>query len=193
MAGLRRGDPDAQGRLLALYGEPLVRFLVVVCQVDPIEAEDVAIETLYRAIEHIDSFVDKPGTGRHSFRNWLFTIARNLWRDRTRTQPMIFHLEDMERVPTPPVDLNNGPEAPDVKIVREALKSLPESQRLTLVLHYGGLRLTEVAEVLDARPGTVRQWKRRGINTLARRLKAHPALEHLLESANEIERELEHG
>ena len=78
VAQLRRGDPEAQGWLLQRYGEPLVHFLIATVQTDPAEAEDIAIDTLYRAIERIDSFVERPGASPYSFRNWLFAIARNL-------------------------------------------------------------------------------------------------------------------
>jgi RNA polymerase sigma factor (sigma-70 family) len=184
VAGLRRGDPEAQVQLLNLYDGPLVRFLVHVCRVDVVEAEDVAVEALYRAIDRIDSFVEQPGVGQHGFRNWLFTIARNLWRDRMRRRQSLVRIEDWESLTVPPPNTEPDTSSPTVEAVREALRELPDSHRLTLILHYGGLKLTEVAEILDARPGTVRQWKWRGITELTRLLKDHPALAHLKEETS---------
>ena len=179
VAGLRRGDPEAQVQLLDLYGEPLARFLVYVCRVDAVEAEDLAVEALYRAIDRIDSFVIRPGASQHSFRNWLFTIARNLWRDRMRRQQPLVHIEDLDSLVSPSLDAEPDTTSPSIQALREALETLPDSHRLTLVLHYGGLKLSEVAEILGARAGTVRQWKRRGIAALAQVLRDHPALAHL--------------
>ena len=181
IAGLRRGDAEAQGQLLSLYGEALVRFLVAVCRTDPAEAEDLAVETLYRAIERIDIFVERTETGPHGFRNWLFTIARNLWRDRLRRQRRIAEAaaDDGGFATVSQPDDSDEHASPAAQAVREALSMLPESQRQTLVLHYGGLELQEVAEILGVPPGTVRQWKRRGIAALAEALRDHPALAYL--------------
>ncbi len=179
VAGLRRGDPEAQVHLLNLYGDPLLRFLIFVCRADLVEAEDLAVEALNRAIDRIDSFVERPGASQHGFRNWLFTIARNLWRDSVRGRQPLVYTEDLECLAAPPPDAEPDTTSPAVQAVREALRTLPDSHRLTLILHYGGLKLTEVAEILGARPGTVRQWKRRGMAALARLLKDHPALVHM--------------
>jgi RNA polymerase sigma factor (sigma-70 family) len=195
VASLRKGDPDAQGQLLNLYGEPLVRFLVTVCRTDLAEAEDLAIETLYRAIDHIDSFVEKPTSGPHSFRNWLFTIARNLWRDHMRREWRVANstIEELDFLAPSLHELGVEPDtiSPAVQAVREALTKLPDPQRLTLVLHYGGLQLKEVAQVLGVQPGMVRQWKRRGVAALAKLLREHPALFYLTgqgtNSSGEIE------
>jgi RNA polymerase sigma-70 factor (ECF subfamily) len=182
LAGLRRGDPRAQEQLLDLYGEPLVRFLVYVCQVDVPEAEDIAIEALYKAIDRIDTFIERPETGQHGFRNWLFTIARNLWRDQMRRRPKLVPIENLESLAAPLSKNEPAISSNTVQAVRQALRELPDSHRLTLVLHYGGLPLTEVAEILGARPGTVRQWKRRGLAKITRLLEAHPALTDFRES-----------
>jgi RNA polymerase sigma factor (sigma-70 family) len=184
LAGLRRGEPEAQAQLLNLYGEPLVRFLVHVCRVDMLEAEDIAVEALYRAVDRIDTFAERPGAGQAGFRNWLFTIARNLWRDRMRRCPPLVPIENLSSLTAPPLNDKQGTPSVTVQAVREVLKALPDSQRLTLILHYGGLPLIEVAEILGARPGTVRQWKRRGMAKMTQLLKDHPAMAHLKGEAN---------
>src|SRR6266487_4160718 len=86
IAGLRRGESQAQEQLLMRYGAPIIQFLMAVCRVNPDDAEDLAVETLYRAIEYIDSFTERPGASPNVFRNWLFTIARNHWRTSLRRQ-----------------------------------------------------------------------------------------------------------
>jgi RNA polymerase sigma factor (sigma-70 family) len=189
VAGLRKGDPDAQGQLLGLYGEPLIRFLVVVCRADLVEAEDLAVEALYRAIEHIENFAEKPTSGPHGFRNWLFTIARNLWRDHVRHESRIANTSVEDLAPLAPrlPSIESDDLSPTVQAVQEALAKLPDSQRLTLVLHYNGLQLKEVAEILGVKPGTARQWKRRGLAALAKTLIGNPALSYLVEQEATIE------
>lgn len=179
IAGLRRGDHQAQAALLDLYGEPLLRFLVAVCHVNIVEAEDLAVEALYRAIERIDAFTDRPGASRKAFRNWLFTIARNLWRDQLRRDKRLVFIDDPSHLKAFPVNNEQSDNSRVIQVVREALKTLPSSQRETLLLHYGGLQLREVADILGEPAGTVRQWKRRGIAELTKILKSHPALSHL--------------
>jgi RNA polymerase sigma factor (sigma-70 family) len=172
LAGLRRGESQAQEQLLLRYGEPIIQFLVAVCRVDLDDAEDLAVETLYRAIEYIDSFTERPETGPNTFRNWLFTIARNRWRTSLRRQPPISEVDDIETLIAPSADSVSS----EIKAVQEALDQLPEGQRLTLQLHYGGTSLADVAIILGQPAGTVRQWKRRGLATLTHILRNNPAL-----------------
>ena len=64
-------------------------------------------------------------------------------------------------------------------VLRQALAELPEMQRLTLLLHYDGRKLTEIAEILNVSPGNVRQWKNRGLKTLSEQLQNHPVFADL--------------
>lgn len=179
VAGLRRGDEDAHAYLLQYYAEPLKRFLVGLCNVDPVDAEDIAVEAMYRAVRHIDSFVDRPHAGPHSFRNWLFQIARNMWRSELRRRIPTTPVDNIEQLVGPSGDADG--ESPAILAVRDALANLPDHYRQTLLLHFGSSRLplTKVADILDVPAGTARQWKQRGIKALAERLKNHPALAHL--------------
>jgi DNA-directed RNA polymerase specialized sigma24 family protein len=89
---LKEGNQAAQEQLLARYGDMLLRFIVAVLKADQLEAEDIAVETLYRAIEKIDSFEFRSGSP-NGFRNWLFQIAKNNFRDRRRLE---FELEPFD-------------------------------------------------------------------------------------------------
>lgn len=169
VTGLRKGEPQAQIQLVQSYGEPLVRFLISVCGADQVDAEDVAIEAIYRAIERIDSFRAR-NDNKNSFRNWLFTIARNQWRDRLRKHPPMARFENWDQIESPLSNMEADFESDSIKEVQEALSKLPEKQRLTLQLHYGGLELKEVAQVLGTDSGKVRQWKRRGLIALSQLL-----------------------
>jgi RNA polymerase sigma-70 factor, ECF subfamily len=179
--GLRQGKPEAQEQLLQLYGEPLVRFLHYTLRMEKMDAEDTAVETLYKAIARIDQF--KP-MGDRSFRNWLFTIARNLRNDKVRKarKSILLEDEDYEQIPDA-ASAQADTDSPSflIQALRDALAELPEKQRLTLLLHYDGLQLNEIAEILNATPVTVRQWKKRGLKALTEILKANPAVSDLVQ------------
>jgi len=180
--GLRQGDPEAQGMLLRQYGRDIARFVIATCGTTTDEAEDIAVETLYRAILRIDSLVLTPGSSPNALRNWLFTIARNHWRDLHRRKIHTVSLPDDDRGLPEPLQPEAASEEPPswVLAVREALACMPEHQRQTLILHYGGLELSQIANVLDAQPGTVRQWKRRGLHALKLRLEQDPTIAMML-------------
>lgn len=180
--GLRQGDPEAQGMLLSQYGQEIIRFLIATCGTTTDESEDIAVETLYRAVLRIDSFILTPGSSTNALRNWLFTIARNHWRDLHRRKIHTVSLPDDDRGIPGLLQLETSSKEPSplVLAVREGLAGLPERQRQTLILHYGGLDLSQVAAVLDAQPGTVRQWKRRGLQTLKLGLEQDPTVKKML-------------
>lgn len=182
--GLRKGLEDAQVQLLQLYGEPLVRFLQYRFGANVQDAEDVAVETLYRVIERINGFTGSRDDSSHAFRNWVFTIARNKWYDNVRKHKKIAYIDedDYERLGDSPTPDTFGEPASQVVVLQEALSNLPDKQRLTLSLYYEGRTLTEIADMLDVAPGTVRQWKKRGLEALKKALADHPIFADRLES-----------
>ena len=59
----------------------------------------------------------------------------------------------------------------EAALVREALAKLPESYRSVLVLrHYEGLKLREIAEILEIPPGTVNSRMAEALTRLSRNL-----------------------
>lgn len=162
--GLHAGDAEAVATLLQIYAEPLVRFVTHYCKIDKMEAEDIAVEALYRAIERIDTFVPKTENPEQSFRNWLFTIALNLWRSKNRKLQKEIQFGEIDdwRIATKSVERKS----PLADALHEALETLPPNHRQVLVLHYSGIELTDIAEMLGVPSNTVRQWKRRGLETL---------------------------
>jgi len=180
--GLRNGLEQAQIQLLELYSEPLVRFLHYTCEANIQDAEDIAVETLYRAIERIDSFKSS-SSSQHSFRNWLFTIAKNMWIDSIRKHNNVsyFGEDDYELMPSPDAELDSDEANPEIALLHEALSELPSKQKITLLLHYEGRTLSEIAEMFEVPPGTVRQWKNRALKSLREKLQDHPVFAHRLE------------
>ncbi|MEJ7809001.1 MAG: RNA polymerase sigma factor [Gemmatimonadaceae bacterium] len=77
IARWQRGDERAATLLVERHARPLARFVSSLGA--RADAEEVVQDTFVRAFASLDRF-----RGDSSLRTWLFTIARNLWRDRLR-------------------------------------------------------------------------------------------------------------
>ena len=126
------------------------------------DAEDLTQEVFVRVFRSLDSYV--PGT----FEGWLHRITTNLFLDQARRRQRIrFDALSEERaarltsaVPTP--DVAYAEQRFDDDIER-ALATLPPDFRAAVVLcDVEGLSYEEIAEILDAKLGTVRSRIHRG-------------------------------
>jgi len=139
-----RGDPEA---MRALVAAKLPRMMALAGRLlgDPVEAEDVAQETLLRAWKQAPRWA--PGKAR--FDTWLHRVALNLCYDRLRRRREIA----TDAVPEQ-VDEGAGPDrgllARDVGLrVDAALQRLPGRQREAIVLcHYQELGNIEAAGLM---------------------------------------------
>jgi RNA polymerase sigma factor (sigma-70 family) len=112
---------------------------------DDAEAEDVAQETLlrlWRAGETLD-------LGSHGLRPWLRRVASNLCIDRVRGSKRTVVVDELPEVADPPRQMAGLIEDDLAKRVDQAMKALPERQRLALTLfHHEGLSQIEVGDVM---------------------------------------------
>ena len=139
---------------------------------DPDQAEDLAQEAFYRLL-------DKGVTGTDSgLRSWLFRVATNLARDRSRTR------ETRRRIlsAVPPPEPIPGPEqdairAENVQRVREALEALSERDRRMLLLREEGFSYQEIAEVAGVSRRSVGTILARALRRLAEELPPEPSSE----------------
>ncbi len=144
VARVARGDPVA---IQALVSTKLPRMMALAGRMlaDPVEAEDVAQETLLRAWKQAPRW--KPGKAK--FDTWLHRVALNLCYDRLRRRREIA----TDAVPEQ-VDEGAAPDrglmARDVGLrVDAALQALPERQREAVVLcHYQELGNIEAAGIM---------------------------------------------
>ncbi|MFR9726005.1 RNA polymerase sigma factor [Streptomyces sp. MS19] len=107
-------------------------------------AHDIASEAFTRLWSRW-SAVDRP-------ESYLFSVAANLVRDHWRRR-------DRERRAARDLDAvrEDSPAADQGLAVRSLVESLPDRQRVTVLLHYyAGLPVDEIASVLRRRPGTVK-------------------------------------
>ena len=109
---------------------------------DPDQAEDLAQEAFFRLLDR-----GVKGT-EESLRSWLFMVATNLVRDRSRTRETRKRIISAFPPPVPEV----GPEvdldrAEAIERVRNALEVLSERDREMLLLRQEGFSYREIAEV----------------------------------------------
>lgn len=178
--GIKRGEEKAHERFLEMYGVVLLRFVMFVLRANEQEAEDIAVETMYKAIERIDTFEFREHSP-NGFRNWLFQIAKNIFRDKRRLELELQSLDEETLVVVSSEQIQESSEASQA--VTDAMETLPENQRITLVLFFSGWQLTEIADHYGTKPGTVRQWKARGLKTMTEILGEHPAIQDLLQKS----------
>jgi RNA polymerase sigma-70 factor (ECF subfamily) len=177
----RRGDREAFGELVRRYGDGVLGYLIKMSR-NREQAEDLFQETFKRVHEKAHTF-----RGSH-FKSWLFKIATHVAIDGLRkrkrlrvvslNQPLDCtsgdNCESLEAVAAADDSCDPSEEAQraeQVEKVREAVASLPDRQRATLVLaYYQQLSYREVAATLGCSTGTVKTQMYRALRTLAERL-----------------------
>jgi RNA polymerase sigma-70 factor (ECF subfamily) len=142
------------------------------------EAEDLTQMTFVKALERFDTL--QPGT---NCKAWLFQIMRNAWIDQLRHRKVGGNAVPIEEdlVATPPrPEQTVWSDAEDLlenfsdEQVIDALRRLPEEQRLTLFLiDVEQLDQQEVAEITGVAVGTVKSRTSRARNELKRHLLAY--------------------
>jgi RNA polymerase sigma-70 factor (ECF subfamily) len=120
-------------------------------------AADLMQDVFLRVWQHLDELAGMPEDRR---RAWIFTVARNLSVDAYRLQHTRAAAEQAlahePARPPPPVSAAVLA-AERVAVVGEAIRRLPEQQRVTLALAAAGeLTSAEIAAALGVPAGTVR-------------------------------------
>jgi RNA polymerase sigma-70 factor (ECF subfamily) len=164
---------------IALF-TPRLRAFAITLGADDAEAEDLAQETCLRAIGARDRFV--PGT---NLRAWLFTILRNLQRNRRRDsaiRPQLVMLKGSETdvtefAATPPTDVEREALArAEVDEVLRAFRGLPPAFAIPLhLVAVEDLSYAQVAQILEIPVGTVMSRIYRARRLLLRRLGERPS------------------
>lgn len=126
VARLQSGEGEALSILFELYLDQVFAYARHLLG-NREDAEEVSTEAFMRAFEKAGSF-----RGDAPFRSWLFSITRNLCLDRMR-QPklLLMEPEDLERAD---VRESASQQIDTSIIVRQALETLPEDQRMALLL-----------------------------------------------------------
>jgi RNA polymerase sigma-70 factor, ECF subfamily len=161
----KAGDREAFDVLVELYGRAVMRYMQNLTG-STADAEDLTQDALIQAFKAINTFKD--GT---DFRAWLLKIAYHEWIHRLRKKKRVTAVD--------PEKLRDfaGKDAvvKDDELaasIHESIQQLPEDQRIVVALRFGeGLSHTQIAEMTDAEPATVRWRLFRARQTLQKLLK----------------------
>ena len=138
---------------------------------DPQSAADLMQDVFLRVWQHLEKLADMPEDRQ---RAWIFTVARNLSVDARRHQHTQAGTEqalarEPGRRPQPASTAVIAAER--VAAVGEAIRRLPEQQRVTLTMAAaGGMTSAELAAALGVPAGTVRYRLSEARRTLAEAL-----------------------
>ena len=164
MMKCRNGDMSAFELLVMRYKDLMTNFIYRSIS-DYHRAEDLAQETFLRVFKSANRYEPKC-----QFKNWIYLIATNLCRNeiRNRKRRNTAYLDDLV---SEDEDVNYSALMQDVSqlpdelyekkeqqlMIRQTINSLPESQRVALVLvTYQNLRYDEIAEVLECSVSAVK-------------------------------------
>jgi RNA polymerase sigma-70 factor (ECF subfamily) len=130
-------------------------------------AEDVTSEVFLKVVENLDRF---KGNERQ-FHNWLYKIATNAVNDHFRTTArrnvLLKRACEQSNSQVANCQETRDESAEKLALLREAVLSLkPKYQTVITLRFFENLKLTEIAEVLASRPGTVRSQMARALAKL---------------------------
>ena len=133
--------------------ESLRRFLLALCGGDASLADDIAQDALVRAYVASGSFL-----GLSKFSTWLFRIAFNCYVDHHRKPRMETVSSDTKQALSVPTtdETDSGFR---YQRLYQALESLPEKEKASIVLHYFEDRsIKEISSILEIPQGTVKYY-----------------------------------
>jgi len=138
---------QAVQELFEEHGAAVYRFAAVLLRHHH-DAEDVVQETFLKLLRHVTG-----GGDTSNVRGWLFTVAAHAARDRQRWRS--------RWIPWRPAHDSTvaAPQIPDddgrLEAVREAMRGLPDRDRLLLALRAQGLSYRDIAAAAGIRPSSV--------------------------------------
>jgi RNA polymerase sigma factor (sigma-70 family) len=145
-------DPQAETlRLFQDHGTALFRFCRSVLRHTG-DSEDVVQETFLKLLHHLQR-----GGDRRNLKSWLFTVAANACRNRTRWRLrwLPWSAERDERTVDPIEDVRLRPDTTTADRARRAFRALSPRDRLLLALRIQGLSYRDMAVASGIREQSV--------------------------------------
>lgn len=156
VAAAREGDRVAFGTLYERHARMV--HAVLLARVPFGEVDDLVQDVFLLALRKLDS-LREPG----AFAGWLIAIARN--------QAMDFHRRPRASGELPAEIGSSDPEEYEARAALDAIRSLPEAYRETLILRLvEGMKGPEIAARTGLTPGSVRVNLHRGMKQLREKL-----------------------
>lgn len=159
----RKGERNAFDELMRRYERRVYSFAYRLCG-NHADASEIATDTFVRVYNSISRF-----RGDSSFITWLFRITTNIFlderkRQRARPQQSLEEIIELEESSVRRQVEDTGPTPDQVALsaerthmLQQAIESLPEYQRVMIVMYHQEDRsYEEIAEVLDLPVGTVK-------------------------------------
>lgn len=147
--------------LVRVEQESLRRFLLALCGGDASLADDIAQDALVRAYVASGSFL-----GLSKFSTWLFRIAYNCYVDHHRKPRLEMVSSDTKQALSVPANDETDSGFRHQRLY-QALESLPEKEKASIVLHYFEDRsIKEISSILEIPQGTVKYYLSTGRNHL---------------------------
>jgi RNA polymerase sigma-70 factor (ECF subfamily) len=174
MSEVAKGDLSAFREIVEHYQKPLLNYIYRYTG-DRAAAEDIAQEVFLRVFKTAKEY--RPLS---SFKTWLFKIATNLCLNELRDNRIhrntydIFQLNESgfvalaTKCPSPERELESRELSFTLKM---ALKSLPEKQRVALLLHkYSGFSYVEISQMMGCSMSAVESLIHRARQSLKKQL-----------------------
>jgi RNA polymerase sigma-70 factor (ECF subfamily) len=174
------GDEAAFETLYRRYEKPIFSFIYRMV-LSAADAEDLCQETFIKVIR-----AKKKYRKTAKFKTWLFNIALNLCRDRTRRMKFRSHLslnsaafsQDndeirmQQSVCDPLSDPTKRAQTNEMKaLVQQAFTKLPQQERAVIILRqYHTMKFSEIAEIMNCPVGTAKSLNHRGCEKLMKAL-----------------------
>ena len=147
----RGGDSRAFDELVTLYMRQAFNLAYRVVQHRE-DAEDLVQEAFLAAYQYLDSFDTE-----RAFGPWLMRIVLNRGANLRRSRARRTTEPEVDAVSTAPSALEESERSEARRILTAALAALPERQRMIVTLFdVDGMTSTEIGEMLELAPGTVR-------------------------------------
>ena len=152
---------NSQGfkRFFELYFEPVYRFVRKYTEEDAI-ARDITQDTFIRLYERRRDF-DVPEKAK----SFIYITARNLCLDHLK------HQKNKTTIPTDPDFLHEITYQETLRILHQAIDTLPPQTRKIILLGLNGKNNNEIAEALNISVNTVKSLKKSAYTSLRGQLK----------------------
>jgi RNA polymerase sigma-70 factor, ECF subfamily len=165
-------DNETFHTLFEEYEGELYRYIRYLCT-SSTQAEDIYQETWLRAAQHIAK-----NREIKNFKNFIFTIATNLFRDdvrKTKFRRLFLGPSMDEESSHQHIDLastRSAPENIDLRLaLKNAMQGLTEKQRIMFTLaHVQGFKIQEISEMMNCASGTVKSTIHRAVQKLRNEL-----------------------